>query len=61
MIVGKAKSGDFNVSDILGSLTGGNATSMLDQNNDGKLGIDDAISAVKNGNLGDMLGGLFKK
>lgn len=61
MVMGKAKSGDFNIGDILGSLTGGNATSMLDQNGDGKLGIDDAISAVKNGNLGDMLGGLFKK
>ena len=61
MVMGKAKSGDFNIGDILGSLTGGNATSMLDQNGDGKLGIDDAISAVKKGNLGDMLGGLFKK
>lgn len=61
MIMGKAKSGDFNITDILGSLTGGNATSMLDQNGDGKLGIDDALSAVKNGNLGDLLGGFFKK
>lgn len=61
MVMGKAKSGDFNITDILGSLTGGNATSMLDQNGDGKLGIDDAISAVKNGNLGDLLGGFFKK
>ena len=61
MVTGKAKNGDFNISDILGSLAGGSATSMLDQNGDGKLGIDDAISAVKNGNLGDMLGGLFKK
>jgi len=61
MIMGKAKSGDFNITDILGSLTSGNATSMLDQNGDGKLGIDDALSAVKNGNLGDLLGGFFKK
>lgn len=61
LIMGKAKSGDFNITDILGSLTGGNATSMLDQNGDGKLGIDDALSAVKNGNLGDLLGGFFKK
>ena len=61
MVMGKAKSGDFNISDILGSLTGGNATAMLDQNGDGKLGIDDALSAVKNGNLGDLLGGFFKK
>lgn len=61
MVTGKAKSGDFNISDILGSLTGGDATKMLDQNGDGKLGIDDALSAVKNGNLGDILGGFFKK
>ncbi|SFN07330.1 hypothetical protein SAMN05421741_10112 [Paenimyroides ummariense] len=61
MVMGKAKSGDFNITDILGSLTGGNATSILDQNGDGKLGIDDALSAVKNGNLGDLLGGFFKK
>ena len=61
MVMGKAKSGDFNITDILGSLTGGNATSMLDQNGDGKLCIDDALSAVKNGNLGDLLGGFFKK
>jgi len=61
MIMGKAKSGDFNITDILGSLTGGNAASILDQNGDGKLGIDDAISAVKKGGLGDILGGFFKK
>jgi len=61
MVLGKAKSGDFNITDILGSLGGGNATSMLDQNGDGKLGIDDAISAVTKGGLGDILGGFFKK
>lgn len=61
MIMGKAQSGDFNITDILGSLTGGDAAKMFDQNGDGKLGIDDAISAVKNGNLGDILGGFFKK
>lgn len=62
MILGKAKSGDFNISDILGSLTGGgNGGSMLDQNGDGKVGIDDAISAVTKGNLGDILGGFLKK
>ena len=31
------------------------------QNGDGKLGILDALSAVKNGNLGDLLGGFFKE
>jgi len=56
----KAKSGDFNINDILGSLTSGDVASKLDQNGDGKLGIDDAVSAVKKGGLGDMLGGLFK-
>lgn len=61
MVMGKAKSGDFNITDILGSLTSGSAASMLDQNGDGKLGIDDAISAVKKGGLGDLLGGFFKK
>ena len=59
MVLGKAKSGDFNITDILGSLTNGNAASMLDQNGDGKLGIDDAISAVTKGGLGDLLGGFF--
>ena len=62
MVLGKAKSGDFNIGDILGSLTGGgNGGSMLDQNGDGKVGIDDAISAVTKGGLGDILGGFFKK
>lgn len=53
------KEGGFNITDLLGSLTGDN--SVLDQNKDGKLGIDDAIAAVKNGSLGDLLGGFFKK
>ena len=57
MILGKAKSGDINI----GELLGGGAASALDQNGDGKLGIDDAISAVTNGKLGDVLGGFFKK
>ncbi len=61
MITGKAKSGDFNITDILSSFTGGDAAKMFDQNGDGKLGIDDAISAVKKGNLGDLLGGFFGK
>lgn len=58
-VLDKVKSGDFNISEILSSFSGG--SSMLDQNGDGKLGIDDAISAVTKGGLGDMLGGLFKK
>lgn len=57
MVLGKAKSGDINI----GELLGGGAASALDQNGDGKLGIDDAISAVTNGKLGDVLGGFFKK
>lgn len=57
MILGKAKSGDINI----GELLGGGAVSALDQNGDGKLGIDDAISAVSNGKLGDLFGGFFKK
>ena len=61
MVLGKAKSGEFNISDILGSLTGGNGASMLDQNGDGKVGIDDAISAITKGGLGDILGGFLKK
>ena len=57
MILGKAKSGDINFSELLGS----GAVSALDQNGDGKLGIDDAISAVTSGKLGNILGGFFKK
>lgn len=54
------KSGGFNITDILGSLTGGDGN-PLDQNKDGKIGFDDAIAAVKNGNIGDILGDMFKK
>jgi len=59
---------------ILGSLLGGSSndgnslggtllTSALDQNNDGKLDVSDAISAVtkKKGGLGGLLGSLFGK
>lgn len=59
---------------ILGSLLGGSSndgsslggtllTSVLDQNNDGKLDVSDAISAVtkKKGGLGGLLGSLFGK
>ncbi|TYR35332.1 hypothetical protein FXV77_13120 [Sphingobacterium phlebotomi] len=61
MIASKVKSGDFNISDIMNSFNGGGAGAVLDQNGDGKIGIDDAISAVTKGKLGDTLGGLFKK
>lgn len=64
--------GNFNVTDLIGSLTGGSSAGGgsildglgkmgLDQNGDGKVGIDDAISAVTKGGLGDLLGGMFKK
>lgn len=55
---------------LLGGLMGGSGkgggllTSLLDQDGDGKLDINDAISAVtgkKSGGLGGMLGGLFGK
>jgi len=61
MVSSKVQSGDFNISDIVSALTGGGAASALDQNGDGKVGIDDAISAVTKGKLGDTLGGFFKK
>src|SRR5690606_5182983 len=60
MISNKVQSGDFNINEIISSFTGG-TDSVLDQNGDGKVGIDDAISAVTKGKLGDALGGLFKK
>ena len=64
--------GNFNITDLIGSLTGGSSAGGgsildslgkmgLDQNGDGKVGIDDAISAVTKGGLGDLLGGFFKK
>ncbi|WP_130735026.1 DUF937 domain-containing protein [Flavobacterium sp. J27] len=59
---------------ILGSLLGGSSsdsgslggtllTSVLDQNNDGKVDVNDAITAVtkKKGGLGGLLGSLFGK
>lgn len=61
----------FNAKDILDSLTGGNSEGGsfldklsglgLDQNGDGKVGLDDAVKAVKDGKLGDILGDFFKK
>ncbi|HLS96343.1 hypothetical protein BC792_102201 [Sphingobacterium allocomposti] len=60
MISAKIKSGDLNIADILSSFTGGGAGSILDQDGDGKVNLNDAVSAVKKGGLGGMLGGLFK-
>jgi len=57
MVMGKAKNGEINLTDLLGK----GALSALDQNGDGKIGIDDAISALTSGKLGDVLGGFFKK
>lgn len=68
----------INVSDIIGSLTSGNSEASgglmdavskygssfgLDQNGDGKVGMDDAIAAVSNKSrgLGGLLGKLFGK
>lgn len=63
--------GGGNITDILGSLIGGSQDGGsildslgkmgLDQNGDGKVGLDDAISAVKKGGLGNLIGGMFKK
>lgn len=61
-ILSSVKKGDLNIMNILSSFTeGSGAASLLDQNGDGKVGIDDAIAAVTKGGLGDMLGGFFKK
>ena len=60
MVSSKIQSGELNIADIVASFSG-TAGAGLDQNGDGKIGIDDAISAVTNGKLGDVLGGLFKK
>lgn len=61
LIANKVKSGDFNIGEMINSFGAGGAGSVLDQNGDGKVGIEDAISAVTKGKLGDALGGLFKK
>ena len=65
----------FNVSDLIGAISGGNSSGLmdavskyggslgLDQDGDGQVGISDAISAVtkKSGGLGGFLGKLFGK
>ncbi len=78
-LIGGAKdenNSNFNVSDILGSITGGGAASGgimdaiskyggqfgLDKNQDGKVDVSDAISAVSGGaggGIGNILGKIF--
>jgi hypothetical protein len=76
-LIGKAKDpndSSINVSDVIGSLTGGNSEASgglmdavskygssfgLDQNGDGKVGFDDAVAAVSKKSGG--LGGLLGK
>ncbi len=58
--------GGGNSSDKGSSLGGSLLTSVLDQNGDGKLDVNDAMSAIsgnnkKKGGLGGLLGGLFGK
>lgn len=78
-LIGNAKDPNhkgFEISDIINAISGGtgNAGLMdaiskyggqmgLDQNGDGKVGMDDAIAAVssKSGGFGGMLGKLFGK
>lgn len=69
----------FNIEDLVGSISGGKGGGLmdmvskyggafgLDQNGDGKIDLQDAISALsgnskgKKGGLGGLLGGLFGK
>ena len=65
----------FNISDIISSISGnsGQASGImetinkygmqfgLDQNNDGKVDVADAVSLTKSGGLGGLLGKLFGK
>ncbi|HLV46903.1 MAG TPA: hypothetical protein VKY32_07670 [Flavobacterium sp.] len=56
-VIAGVKDGKFNLSDLM-SMAG---AAGLDQNGDGKLDLKDAMEAVTNGKLGDMLGGFLKK
>lgn len=56
-VIAGVKDGKFNLSDLM-SMAG---AAGLDQNGDGKLDLKDAMAAVTNGKLGDMLGGFLKK
>jgi hypothetical protein len=77
-LIGKAKDPNvkgFDVSDLVSAISGGSGNSNLmdmvtkyggqfglDQNNDGKVDMQDAMSAVtKKGGLGGLLGKLFGK
>jgi hypothetical protein len=77
-LLGKANDSNdssFNMSDIVGSLTGGSGGGLmdmissvggklgLDQDGDGQVGVSDAVEAVskKSGGLGGLLGKLFGK
>lgn len=77
-LVGKAKNPNdksFEISDIVNSISGGKGNSAvmdaiqkyggqfgLDQNNDGKVDLNDAMEAVnKKGGIGGLLGRLFGK
>ena len=78
-LIGNAKNPNhkgFEISDIINSISNGSGSSDLmdtisnyggqmglDQNGDGKVGIDDAMAAVSknSGGLGGMLGKLFGK
>ncbi len=76
-LINKAKDpndSSFQVSDLINSIGGGNSSLMdavskyggivgLDQDGDGKVGIEDAMAAAtkKNGGLGGLLGKLFGK
>lgn len=65
----------FNISDIIGAISGGNSGGLmdavtkyggqfgLDQNADGKVDMQDAVAAVsgKSGGLGGLLGKMFGK
>lgn len=64
----------FNISDLIGAISGGQGGGLLDavskfggqfgldQNNDGKVDMSDAMAAVSNkGGIGGMLGNLFGK
>lgn len=76
-LINKAKDPNqpgFNITDLVGAISGGNSGGLmdavskyggmvgLDQDGDGKVGIEDAMAAVtkKSGGLGGLLGKLFR-
>lgn len=56
-VISSVKEGKLDMSQIMELA----ASAGLDQNGDGKLDLQDAMAAITNGKLGDMLGGFFKK